>query len=367
MTVNRHYRATIIDRLAHTFFAGCALLTALLFIGIILQIGVVALPVLSAGVADSGLADMDLLTLLFGSVKGALYAMLIAVPLALLSAIYTSYFMSDEMRAFIKPAIELIASIPPVIIGLVGVLWFTPFLRQHLLGFVIALVFVPVIVFGFVWFLSRLKNRVVFQRICLYNEFVVVFPLLILGFVISFEIGHGLEIVLFDGNFVEWLNRVGPGYTPQNTIVVAFCLGLAVIPYIFHVAEDVLSSVPRNLVAASLALGANRWQTVSRTVIPTAIPGLLAAVLVGFSRAIGDTIIILMVANNLPLHDWGPFSGLRTLTTHIALEINETSSGTDLYHALFWTGFLVLLITLITNTIASFLRNRLKIRYERFS
>ena len=100
-------------------------------------------------------------------------------------------------------------------------------------------------------------------------------------------------------------------------------MGFAVIPIIFAIAEDAFSNVPRDLVSGSLALGANRWQTVTRVVLPTASPGIFSAIMVGFGRAVGETMIVLMATGNTPILDWNPFNGFRTLSANIAVEIPE--------------------------------------------
>ena len=115
-------------------------------------------------------------------------------------------------------------------------------------------------------------------------------------------------------------------------------MGFAVIPIIFTIAEDAFSSVPQHLTAASLALGASRWQTATRVVLPTASPGIFSAVMVGFGRAVGETMIVLMATGNTPVMDWSPFNGFRTLSANIAVEIPEAPYGGTLYRMLFLAG-----------------------------
>ena len=90
-------------------------------------------------------------------------------------------------------------------------------------------------------------------------------------------------------------------------------MGFAVIPIIFTISEDALSSVPKHLQAGSLALGANRWQTAIRVILPTASPGIFSAVMIGLGRAIGETMIVLMATGNTPIMDWSIFNGFRAL------------------------------------------------------
>jgi phosphate transport system permease protein len=141
-------------------------------------------------------------------------------------------------------------------------------------------------------------------------------------------------------------------------------MGFAVIPIIFAIAEDAFSNVPPNLVAGSLALGADRWQTVTRVVLPTASPGIFSAVMIGFGRAVGETMIVLMATGNTPIMDWNPFNGFRTLSANIAVEIPEAPHGGTLYRALFLAALLLFLMTFVVNTVAELVRQRLR---ERFS
>jgi phosphate transport system permease protein len=141
-------------------------------------------------------------------------------------------------------------------------------------------------------------------------------------------------------------------------------MGFAVIPIIFAIAEDAFSNVPRNLVAGSLALGANRWQTVTRVVLPTASPGIFSGIMVGFGRAVGETMIVLMATGNTPIMDWNPFNGFRTLSANIAVEIPEAPQGATLYRTLFLAALLLFILTFLINTVAEIVRQRLRKRYS---
>jgi phosphate transport system permease protein len=140
-------------------------------------------------------------------------------------------------------------------------------------------------------------------------------------------------------------------------------MGFAVIPIIFSVSEDAFSNVPRTLVAGSLALGATRWQTVTRVVLPTASPGIFSAIMIGFGRAVGETMIVLMATGNTPIMDWNPFNGFRTLSANIAVEIPEAPHGGTLYRTLFLAALLLFLLTFAVNTIAELVRQHLRNRY----
>jgi len=146
--------------------------------------------------------------------------------------------------------------------------------------------------------------------------------------------------------------------------VVGIAMGFAVIPIIFTISEDAFSSVPSHLTAASLALGASRWQTATRVVLPTASPGIFSAVMIGFGRAVGETMIVLMATGNTPVLDWSIFDGMRTLSANIAVEIPEAPHGGTLYRVLFLAAGILFLMTFLVNTIAEVIRQRLRERYR---
>ena len=140
-------------------------------------------------------------------------------------------------------------------------------------------------------------------------------------------------------------------------------MSFAVIPIIFSISEDAISNVPRNLVSGSLALGANRWETAIRVILPTASPGIFSAIMIGLGRAVGETMIVLMAAGNTPIMDWNPFNGFRTLSANIAVEIPEAPHEGTLYRTLFLAAILLFFMTFVLNTIAEVVRQRLRSRY----
>jgi phosphate transport system permease protein len=172
------------------------------------------------------------------------------------------------------------------------------------------------------------------------------------------------EALAFEGNFPHWLREhLGFTYDQRNAVVVGLAMGFAVIPIIFSVSEDAFSSVPLSLISGSLALGATRWQTVTRVVLPTASPGIFSAVMIGFGRAVGETMIVLMATGNTPILDWSPFNGFRTLSANIAVEIPEAPQYGTLYRVLFLAALLLFLFTFVVNTAAEIVRQRLRRRY----
>jgi len=141
-------------------------------------------------------------------------------------------------------------------------------------------------------------------------------------------------------------------------------MGFAVIPIVFTISEDAFTSVPQHLTAASLALGASRWQTATRVVLPTASPGVFSAAMIGFGRAVGETMIVLMATGNTPLMDWSVFNGMRTLSANIAVEVPEAPYGATLYRTLFLSALLLFVMTFLVNTVAEIVRQRLRDRYK---
>jgi len=176
-----------------------------------------------------------------------------------------------------------------------------------------------------------------------------------------------VEAWLFGGDFRLWLfTEMGTRYDPRNNIIIAFALGFAVIPIIFTIAEDALSNVPGSLKAASLAMGASRWQTVWRVILPSASPGIFAGIMIGFGRAIGETMIVLMATGNTAIMDMSIFNGMRPLSANIAVEIPEAPVASTLYRVLFLSAVILFLFTFILNTIAEVVRQRLRKKYGRF-
>ena len=130
-------------------------------------------------------------------------------------------------------------------------------------------------------------------------EVLFMIPLVILGIMISIELSPWFESIVFGGDFRVWLfDTFNTNYDQRNSIVVGFAMGFAVIPIIFTICEDALSSVPQHLTSASLALGATKWQTVLHVVLPAAMPGILTGVLLGVGKAIGETAVVWLTAGS---------------------------------------------------------------------
>jgi phosphate transport system permease protein len=147
-----------------------------------------------------------------------------------------------------------------------------------------------------------------------------------------------------------------------NAFTAGIALGLAVVPIIFTISEDALTAVPRSFRNASEALGASRWQTAWRVVLPAALPGVFAGVVLGFGRAVGETMIVLMASGNAAITSWNFIEPVRTLSASVAAELAEVVFGDTHYHVLFFIGTLLFVITFILNWFGSFMVGRLRRR-----
>lgn len=148
-----------------------------------------------------------------------------------------------------------------------------------------------------------------------------------------------------------------------NAFVAGIALGLAVIPLVFSIAEDALTSVPRAYTQAALALGASKWQAASRIVLPAALPGVFAAIVLGFGRAIGETMIVLLVCS-ASVVSWNVFDSARSITATIAAEMAEAVSGGHHYRILFLLGALLFAVTFATNLAGEFVIQQFKAKLE---
>lgn len=289
----------LIDRLASALIRGSALLAIASLILIFIFIGKEALPILTspeiqkeASLAKlylpqpakegskpeftwqpvSEIPKYSLLPLMVGTLKVTLIAVVFAIPISVLAALFTSEFAHPWVREVIKPVIELLAGIPSVVVGF--------------------------------------------------------FCLIVLA---------------------GWLQSVFGWTYRLNAITAGIGLSLAVIPIVYTVAEDAFSSVPQTFREGSLAMGASSWQTAWRVVLPASMPGVLAACVLGFGRAIGETMIVLMASGNAALLTFSPTDSIRTFSATIAAELGEVVVGSAHYHVLFFVGAFLFVITFVTN------------------
>jgi phosphate transport system permease protein len=318
----------------------------------------------STGATDDFESKFSLVPLVFGTIKGTLYAMLFAVPIAIMAALYTSQFAHPSIRQRIKPVVEIMAALPSVVVGFIAGLWLASRVETHVVPVLLMVVLLPSFGTAGVLLWDRLPHGLR-RRLKPGMELAVIVPLAAVGVYVALKLGPGVEGSLFAGDFKHWLSTaLGLVYDQRNSLVVGLAMGFAVIPIIFTISEDSFSSVPSHLTAASLALGASRWQTALRVVLPTASPGIFSAVMVGFGRAVGETMIVLMATGNTPVLDWSIFNGMRTLSANIAVEIPEAPHGGTLYRVLFLAAGVLFLMTFFVNTIAEVIRQRLRERYR---
>jgi phosphate transport system permease protein len=149
-----------------------------------------------------------------------------------------------------------------------------------------------------------------------------------------------------------------------NALCAGVALAIAVIPVVFSIAEDALTSVPASYVHAALALGASKWKAAIQVVLPAALPGVFAAVALGFGRAIGETMIVLMASGNASIVSGSLFDSARTITATIAAELGEVVFGSAHYRILFLIGVLLFAVTFLTNLLADVVMHRLRQNLE---
>jgi phosphate transport system permease protein len=314
----------------------------------------------STGGTDDFESKFSLIPLVYGTLKGTFYALHFAVPLALGGALYCSQFLDKRLRNLIKSTIELMAALPSVVLGFVAGVLLAPMVQGHIVAVLAA---PPVIILTAVLGMLAMQAlpspalRGIMQR----HEFWLLLAWILVGAALTAAAGPWIERALFGGDFEAWLLRAtGDRYDQRNSMVVGWAMGFAVIPLIFTICEDAFSAVPKHLVGASLGCGASMWQTAWRVVLPAAGSGVFSAIMVGFGRAIGETMIVLMATGNTPVLDWSVFNGFRALSANIAVEIPEAPYGGTLYRVLFVAALLLFGMTFVVNTVAELIRLRLR-------
>jgi phosphate transport system permease protein len=380
--------------------------------------------------------------LIFGTIKATLYSMLFATPVAILAAIYASQFMHPKWKARIKPTIEMMASLPSVVLGFIAGLVFAPLMERSLMPILTGFFTVPlaILLAAHLWQLlpSGLRTSFASWRFAL--VLLVAMPTGLAAAVASAPL---VERLLFRGDVRGWLDggdgsgfggwvmamlplgavaavwlvgrqvnpwlrRAGVGWSPRqaglaslavflggvavavllavaaaaffdairldtrgglfgtyvqrNAMVVAVGMSFAIIPLVFTIADDALSSVPEHLRSASLGAGATPWQTAVRVIVPAAASGLFSAVMIGLGRAVGETMIVLMAAGNTPLVSWNLFNGFQTLSAAIATELPEAARGSTHYRVLFLAALALFAMTFVVNTVAEIVRQRFRRR-----
>jgi phosphate transport system permease protein len=287
----------------------------------------------------------------------------------------------------IKPMMEIMASLPSVVLGFLAAFWLAPILENRVPSVLLMVLMVPisVVIVGLYW--SKLPI-VVRNRFNGGQEWMLVLPVMSLMCFLGWVMGPviegwffvytdpttGKQIADFRMWWPQWTGvgwgrylfpfapEGGYSFEQRNSLGLGFMMGFAVIPVIFTIAEDALSNVPKSLTAASAALGANRWQVVWTIMLPVASSGIFSALMIGFGRAVGETMIMVMAAGGTPIMEGNIFNGMRTLAQNIAIELPEAAVGSTHYRTLFLSAVVLFLLTSVMNTIAEVLRQRLRER-----
>lgn len=305
----------------------------------------------------------SLIPLIFGTIKGALYAMLFALPLALSGAIFMNQFLHSRLQKLIKPVIEIMAGLPSVIIGFLAGLWLAPLLENVVPGVLLGIVLIPFVIYMLASVIERISFF--YNRDSYKYEIFFLIPLVLLVFFVSVKLTPVINFIFFKGDFKQFLFDVFKRpYDQRNAVVVGFAMGFAVIPLIFTLIDDALSFIPKGIISGSLALGLSRWQTATGVALKAAMPGILSAVMLGFGRAIGETMIVLMATGNTPIISWFPFNGFRTMSANIAVELPEAPKAGSVYRILFLQALLLFVFTFVINLLTDLLRKRMQKRFK---
>jgi phosphate transport system permease protein len=241
-----------------------------------------------------------ILPLISGTLVTTGVALVLAIPLGTIIAIYLSEFASDRLREVVKPILEILAGIPSVVYGYFALLFVTPLLQFVILE--VQKIFMP-----------------------------------------------GLE---------EFDYFILPGF---NMLSAGLVMGISIVPFISSISEDAMRAVPLQMREGSYAMGATRLQTAIKVVLPSAISGIMAAYILGISRAIGQTMIVAIAAGLQPIYTWNPLDGAATISAYIVqVSQGDIARGTLEYQTIFAAGLTLVLITLLLNIIGFFLTKRFR-------
>lgn len=326
----------------------------------------------STGGSDDFEPKLSLVPLIFGSLKGTAYALLFSIPIALLAAVFSAAFLPLHVKRVVKPMMEIMSSLPSVVLGFLAGLWLAPILETRVPSVALMILAIPLtaVLTGYFWCRLPISIRNRFEN---GREWMVVMPFMALAGWIGWQLGPVLESLCFiykdpsTGKQIAdfrlwWPQATGLAFEQRNSLVLGFMMGFAVIPVIFTISEDALSNVPKSLTAAAAALGANRWQVVWTVMLPVASAGIFSALMIGFGRAVGETMIMVMATGNTPVTEWNIFNGMRTLSANIAVELPEASVHSTHYRTLFLGAVVLFAMTFVMNTLAEVLRQRLRER-----
>jgi phosphate transport system permease protein len=287
--MNRKWR----EKLIELFFAVNGISTVVILIGIFVFLALIGLQAFKEISVEEFLTGKDwnpaaygepkwgILALVKGTAYIAIGSLAIAVPLGVACAAYLAEVASPKIREFLKPTIEMIAALPSVVLGLLGLILLAPLIAQ------------------------------------------------------LFGLPSGL-----------------------NALTASILVAIMALPTIISISEDAITAVPKEYREASLALGATNWQTIKGVVIPAAASGIVAAVMLGLGRVVGETMVVLMVAGNSRAWPVGFLDPVRPMTSTIAIEIKEVVQGSLHYQALFAIGLVLFVITFLINFLADVIIQR---------
>ena len=257
--------------------------------------------------------DFGMFPLIMGTVSVTFLTVAMAVPLGLATAIYVAEVANHRVKEFLKPMIEMLASFPSVVLGFFGMVIIAPFLSN--------------------WLSPLLSEKL---------------PELLKGTNIPF-LSTTLADFCYDKLFIA---------SGLNITTAALMLTIRAIPVIASIAEDALTAVPRTYREASYSLGADKWETIWRVVVPASVSGLSVAVILGVGTIIGETMIVLMVAGGAAVVPHWMFDAARPMPAAIAAEMAEAPYRSLHYHALFGIGAILFIVTFILSFISDFVSKR---------
>lgn len=309
--------------------------------------------------SEASEAKYSIAPLLFGTLKAASLALLVAVPLSVGAAIYVGFFMSAVQRSRVRPAIDMLTAFPTVVLGAIGLFWIAPIFETVLAALMGVVFLFPVLTVLGVFIMRSAGIRLV--RLDALDDWPLkLIPLVSLVLVVSAWTGVSVADSLPGGSLYGYLRNHGITVVYFNSILVGLMLGLAITPTIFSVAEEAIHSVPKNLASGALALGSTPWQSYRDIVLPLALPGMIAAVMIGFGRAAGETMILLMLSGNTGIIDMSVFEGLRSVSASLALELPEAPRDSSHYYVLFVMGLMLFAVTFAVNTLAELIKDSVK-------
>jgi phosphate transport system permease protein len=304
-------------------------------------------------------AEFGALSLFFGSAVVTTGAILFAVPVGVCAAVCLSDILPYSVREIVKPVVEILASIPSVAFGFFALVVFAPLLQDHggpLLAVLALVMGIPVLLIGIIVIVELMGER----------------------FSFSFSSPGGIAVMtglLGGGGFALyelstnlWKIHIQSG---TNVLNVSLILGVMALPTIVSVSEDALQAVGKELRMAAYGLGSTRSEMLLKVVLPAASSGILAAVILGIMRAVGETMVVWMASGNaaqIPAPWYDITAPIRTLTATIAGDMGEADqvTGSDRYHVLFALALCLLLFSFVCNLVSEWVikKNRARLKGE---